>query len=507
MKRNFTRIIIIFTVLLLMIAVLLPACSRQEPEKIVTSHETIYLEDPAPVKLELSAIPEGHTAAEYKWTAQGSQDNITVDKDGTVTLSEGTRGLNPYIVKAALSLKNLVYEETFSVLVRSKREEFGFSEDAITLLVPEDIRKLNEMGLSDHPQTKIKLDLVTDKPVISADPVVWESSDPEIADVDPDRTVTRIDAQITAKAPGTADVTASLGHYKATVHVTVKEPFDENTDVLPILSERAEESLRTEGSTAYVNIRDIGCTAIPEGKPGGGGKYMIRVDIEKNYEKDGKTYIKQFGIENQHDIGYAAENLRPSGIGFTSLLPKGIRAESMDDVSYIILITEAEAVRAGTYTNDAAGLERVVEARLLDALTGETLEILDSRRGRLEQSVYSTENAETIYSRLPTESSILDMIFKIVSEFWLEEYSSVVFLSGSSAYRYYGKDAVSIPDDLHIRKMYCTWPGTEIKSFRVPAETEIVYCSSWKKYKFQVAAGSSAETYCREHGIDYEIIE
>ncbi len=45
-----------YIILLMVTASLLPACSKKEPEKMVTPHGTVYPEDPTPMKPELSAI-------------------------------------------------------------------------------------------------------------------------------------------------------------------------------------------------------------------------------------------------------------------------------------------------------------------------------------------------------------------------------------------------------------------------------------------------------------------
>jgi hypothetical protein len=199
------------------------------------------------------------------------------------------------------------------------------------------------------------------------------------------------------------------------------------------------------------------------------------------------------------------------GSGLTSILPPEMRASSIDEVSYIIRVTDGEPLFHGSYEHGVNGYQRVFEIHIEDALTGEVLETLATLDGKELAGHYyidPDEIPDAIYGRLPDNWKMLEVVYETLTEFWLEYYENVVFYDGTSTTRYYGTGNLEIPAVLGIKKMFNNGQGElAFNKLVIPSGVEIVYNPRWKDVIFVVAPNSLAEEYCEEHDMIYEYID
>ena len=513
MKKAFSDgyffIIAVFMVNLLF----LTSCSKKDPELILTNHRMtdpegiIYITAGDSIKMDpaqLSNIPEGHDAKEYEWSS--TYVACDVQSDGTVT---GKKGGN-CTVYARLLLKDVQYTETFDIIVRPQRQVFTLEPTELSLVV-------DDNGLFDIQEAgSHNLELTLDEPLVYQESIDWISSDPAVVYVNGssngnDRGRGGTKAAVHGKGEGSAEITASAGNLSAAVHVTVRQNYAGPGQILEVLSRRAEENTLTAGNTVFVSSDDIGCTMTPEGEPGGGGKYLVQV--EQNMK--GMT-VDASGAEPSEPITYR--------IGYTSLLPKEMRAESMADVSYFIRVREVEPSMGPLYTNSGRGWYRKVEIQLVDALTDEVLETYESLHGSLEDEYHLPEGTKNIYSPLPDESRINASLRKTLASFWLETCDSIVFYDhtgkgekvngkpgpeGIRAYACYGKGTVQFPEELGFTVLAPHDKG-DITGFDLSANMELNNGDWWgwkENFLIRAPEGSETEKFLQKHGIPYEAVK
>ena len=495
--------------LLLMVSLLLAAsCGKKEPE---TKHffsdrdKTVYLTAGDTFKMDasmLAHVPEGHSADEYIWSS--SYVACDVRSDGTVN----TKKSGNCILQARLDLKDLVYIEDFDIIVRPQRSVFKLEPEALTIYI-------DDNGLYDIAGTGYgSLDLIIDEPLAYQESIEWTSSDPAVVSVNGSvaglpRGGTK--ASVKGVGEGSGEIFASDGNNTASVWVTVHQNYADPGRVLAVLSERAENNLVISGKTAFVSNEDAGCTMVPEGEPGGGGKYLVQFEQNLN----GSTSLTYFSGKSDPAVYY---------IGQTSLLPEEKRAASMAEVSYYIRVSEAEPVKGPGYTNGLQGWYRGIDIRLIDALTGEVLETYDSIRGRLEDEYHLPEGTKNIYSPLPGMSRVYASLRSVIADLWLEDYDNVVFYdhdgkgekvngkygpSGISAYSCYGKGIVKFLEELGFTVLGKHDKG-DITGFDLSSNMELNDGDWWgwkENFRLRVPAGSETEKFLQRHNIEYETIE
>lgn len=482
----------------LFVAALVTLVSACAPNAIyhTTNHDEILLFVGDTIQLELSNIPEGKSAGDYAWRGGG---DVEIAGNGAVTvLSAGWSS-----VDATLDIGNDHYWERFDLVI-FEPGEFKMGQNSYVFALDD--------GVSGITVGRENANLP------DGGKIQWHSSDPSIASVSPNDERNRLGkeayALVQPNGPGTVTITASIadGRVQAECTVTVigareftPQVHLSPSTVLLYISERADYYFEEYNGTAFVGSADTTIPEIPEGTAGGGGKYIVINDLGTLET----TFTTAHSFEAA-SAGYSAtanESLPIDGAGFTSLLPPGMRASTMDEVSYVIRITDGEPLYDGTYEQGVPGYRRVFEIRVEDALTGEVLEVLASINGRDLASHYyvsETDIPEALYGRLPDEWDMLDAIYKTLADFWLENYQSVVFYRGNSAMRYYGAGEIEIPATLGIENMYYNAQSTlGISSFILPAGIEIKFSPEWANAAFVVEAGSAAEAYCIEHDISY----
>lgn len=498
--------------ILLFILFILPACGK-EIESITTDHSRdVIIErnvgDSWQMDLSLlSNIPEGHTAEEYVWRT--SQIVVCdVDSNGFVTAKGG--GL--CIAQAILELKDVRYVENFDIQVHSIREIFEIEPANVEIVLDDNgLYGVEEKG----GQT---LNLHMSEGLAFGESASWSSSNPEIAGVDLFGKGER--ASVWGKAPGTADISVTIGNQKAVAHITVREHYVDPEKILQVLGERADRQLVQSGGTAFISTDDIGCSSVPDGPAGGGGKYLVKVDLDIPYGYASSRNLGMItGLKN------VTESLS-NGIGFTSLLPKKMRLETMEDVSYIILVSEGEREKNARYTNNVQGWVRVVNIQLLDALTGDVLETYAKKTGRLKDQYWVGKQDTDVVSDLPEANGVISALYQIIADFWLDDYENIVFYDhsgtgtsqfgkpaprGIMAYRYYGSGIITFPEELGFTEMNCkdmdpNGLDTEIVGFELRSDVEIDEWFGWKNFEFRVLSDSEAEKYCKQEEIPYTVI-
>ncbi len=489
----------ILTITLVLFALMFLTSCQKEPEYVFYSHEEVHRFtvgesiriDPS----ELTNIPEGHSADEYKWDLTGSSCNIA--GDGTVTAEKpGTCG-----VVARLRVKNVMHNETFNIIVDPRREVFMIDPQEITIILSEN------NGLYTPGDSQL-LNIVTDEPLAYNEKLEWKSSDPDIVEISPasftQGVPDKTSVMVTGKNEGSADIFASVGEkFLTSAHVTVTRNNVGPDQILSFLSERADENLITAGKTAFIDTDDAGCTIMPAGEPGGGGKYLVEVERGlggKKYNPE-KTYA----------------------IGNTILLPKGIRAASMDDVSYIIRVQEIEPEKGWNYTNGVQGWYRIIEIRLVDAMTEEVLETWYSGNGQLEFEYRLADGTTDVYTTLPDLKYVYYSLYSKIADFWLEQYDNIVFYdhsgrgekvfgkpgpTGKSAHFCYGEGMITFPDELGFTVLDLP-ESDNISGFELSGNMELntPALTGWKNYLIRVPAGSETEKHLQRHKMDYEVIE
>ena len=506
MKKITLLAALLFTILIL------SACGK-EKESITTNHSRDAtmernVGDSWQMDLSLlSNIPEGHKAEEYVWST--SQIAVCdVSSSGFIT----AKGGGHCIAQAILELKEARYVENFDIQVHAIREIFEIEPAELVLVMDDNgLYQVEESG--GH---SLKLNM--SEGFAFGESAVWSSSNPEIAGVT--LRGKGESANVWGEAPGTADIFVTVGDQTAVAHVTVRENYVEPEEILHVLGERADGSLVTSGGTALVSTDDIGCSLVPEGPAGGGGKYLVKVDLDiPNGYASSRDLGMITGLKN------VTEHLS-NGIGFTSLLPEKMRPETMEDVSYIILVSEGEREKNASYTNNVQGWVRVVNIQLIDALTGDVLETYATKTGRLKDQYWVMEDATDVVSDLPEANGVISALYQIIADFWLDDYENVVFYDhtgkgtsrfggpaprGIMTYRYYGSGVVVFPEELGFTEMNCKDMGpdgmdTEFAGFELRSEAEIDEWSGWKNFEFRVLPDSEAEKYCQNHEIRYEVI-
>ncbi len=468
---------------------LLSACGGKEPQTVYHDDE-VALEAGATYTAQLTDVPDGHSASEYTWSATGS---VAVDASGLVTAKEQGIGY----AYAELTADGATYMERFRFLVHAARAAFRLDSEELTLT-------LDALGMADGGSRGATLTLETDAAVGYGEKIDWASSDPAVVTVSP--LGKGISATVAASGAGTATITASIGENETTCRVTVADAPAQADTILAFLGEKADAHFAASGSTAFIDTGNTGCTLLPAGTAGG-SRYMVLVDID-DPENPGLP-VPNFGAAGV-PVGDIYPETLVNGAGFTSLLPKSLRASSMADVGFILRVARGESAMGPMYDNGAQGYLTTVEVRLEDAKTGEVLKILGAAQGQLDDSYYVPEGQTRVDSPLPSESAILDRLYAAIADLWLNEgeYESVAFCKGDSLYRFCGAGEIAVPETLGIEKLYCNG-GEEsargIDRIAVPANAKLMDCAGWKSTRFLVAAGSPAEAYCAAHGISYDV--
>ena len=152
-------------------ACLLPAgCGKEE--YVFTHHETVVeISAGGSFTVELTAVPEGHSASEYTWTEGANGDPIEVGADGSVSPRKSGRGT----VVGTLKAGKTVYRETFEFLMHPARGGIGLDETELTFV-------LDTQGMKDFKvPTSAVLNLVAEPDLVYGEETEWTSSDPAVA--------------------------------------------------------------------------------------------------------------------------------------------------------------------------------------------------------------------------------------------------------------------------------------------------------------------------------------
>ena len=507
MKNIFSNFFICIIAVFMFNLLFLTSCSKKEPELIMTDHwmtdseGIIYITAGDTIKMDpalLTNVPEGHNAEEY--------ESCEVESDGTVT---GKKGGNCN-VSARLVLKDVQYIENFDLIVRPQRQVFTLEPTELSLVVDDNgLFDIQEAGSHD-------LNLSLDEPLVYQESIEWTSSDPTVVYVNGssngnDRGPGGTKAVVYGKGEGSAEITASAGNLSAVTYVTVRQNAAGPDQILAVLSQRAEQKTLTAGNTVFVSSDDIGCTMTPEGEPGGGGKYLVQV--EQNMKG---RIVDSSESERSEPITYH--------IGYTSMLPKEMRAESMADVSYFIRVREVEPSRGPLYSNNGRGWYRTAEIQLVDALTDEVLETYDSLHGNLDDEYHLPEGTRNIYSPLPDASRINASLRKTLASFWLEDHDNIIFYdhtgkgekvngkpgpNGIRAYSIHGQGTVQFPEELGFVVLDQHDKG-EITGFDLSSNMELSSGDWWgwkENFLIRVPEGSETEKFLQKHSVPYEIIK
>ncbi len=466
----------------------LAACGGNAPQAVYHDDE-VELEAGATYAAQLTAVPDGHAAAEYTWNATGS---VTVDASGLVTAKEQGTGY----AYAELTADGETYLERFKFLVHAARGTFRLDRDELTLT-------LDALGMDDGGSRGATLTLETDAAVGFGEKIAWTSSDPAVVTVSP--LGKGESATVAATGAGEAVIAASIGESETTCRVTVAETPAQADSILAFLNEKADANLNISGGTAFIDTGNAGCTLLPTGAAGGGGKYLVLVDLSD--PDDTGVAVPNFGAPDAR-VGDLYPETLVNGVGFTSLLPAQLRAGSMAEVGFLLRVARGENEKGPMYENGVQGYYATAEVRLEDAATGETIKILGAARGELDDSYYVPAGQTQIVSPLPAENEILNLLYGAIADLWLNEGAceNIAFFRGDSLYRYYGAGEIAVPETLGVTKMYCNVADvSSFARFAVPADVKLMDCAGWKNARFLVAAGSPAETYCAAHGISYDV--
>lgn len=488
MNNRRTVKFIALAALTLLVAMAAVGC-RKEPEMVYTPHDEVSLVEGDLLDVKLSNVPEGHDASEFKWTGDFEGDPLT----GTVAITKSGKGS----IAATLTTRDYYYREVFPYVLYPTPEVFSLDRTELEFVM--DLQGMDGLPASYGAKLNVNTDVETAGTGMK---ISWTSSDPEIVNVGTTQGLAASERENTIVqplAPGAADVTAHFGHAEATCHVVVKEKNAKPDNVLQVLSDYADETLGISGRSAFVSAGDIGCAVEPSGQPGGGGKLAVLVEINMNSLPDDGNITGRYNYEEHIYRGY----------GFTSLLPRSVRATSMDEVSEFIRVSEGEREKGAAFTEGVQGWVRVVNVERVDALTGDVLETYGTFRGRLDEHYWVKEGQDTVTSDMPRGYPVISCLYNVIAGFWLEDYDNVSFYTqrnGGMLYRYLGKGTVAIPAELDIEKMNCNWVDEGITGFEVPDGIEILHWYNWKDYGFRVAEGSPAEKYCKGHEVNYELL-
>ena len=497
------RGIALFMVLLLL-ALALAGCRRAYKETIHEGHDEVQITEGDSIDVTLTAIPEGHDASEYEWRGDFEGDPLT----GRVKPTKTGRGN----IAAWLLTRKTDYCEDFPYVMYPIPAVFEL--DQTELVFVQDLQGLEGEGIraSNGALLSVNTDVETAGTGMR---ISWESSDPEVVGV---RGTMGLYAEksidVLPHTTGTADVTAKFGSTEAVCHVTVREKNADEQNVLAKLDEYADRALFVNGKSAFVSAGDTACTLEPSGAPGGGGKLIVQVDLEYNGKSGNATGSEDGGcITGPNSYIEYLER----GIGYTSLLPKSVRAATMDEVSQIIRVSEGEKRKGASFTGGVQGWERTVNIERVDALTGKVLETYATLSGELDERYWVAEDEKNVTSDLPPVFRVINALYDVVAPYWLEEYDNVSFYSSVNAgklFRYYGEGEVAIPAELGVKEMNCKLINRDIDGFAVPDGVEIVYWHGWKGtswkeegFRFRVAEGSPAEDYCKKQEIAYTLLE
>ena len=485
-----------------LLALALAGCSGQK-ETIHEKHDEALITEGDALDVTLTAIPEGHDASEYEWRGDFEGDPLT----GSIKPTKAGKGS----IAAWLITRKTDYCEYFPYIAYPSPAVFEMDQPELVFV--QDLQGMEGEGI--RASYGAHLTLNTDVETAGTGmKIAWESSDPEVVSVQGVTPTEQQGIDIAPHAQGSADITARLGGAEAVCHVTVKENIADAQNVLEKLGEYADRAMCVNGRSAFVSAGDIGCTLEPSGQPGGGGKLMVQVDLEYNGKSGNATDPDDGGgITGPNSYTEYLER----GCGFTSLLPKSVRAASMDEVSQIIRVSEGEKRKGASFTGGVQGWERVVNIERVDALTGEVLETCATLNGELDERYWVMEDEKNVTSDLPRVFRVINALYDVIAPYWLEEYDNVSFYSSIDAgklFRYYGRGEVAIPAELGVKEMNCKYIAQDIDGFAVPDGVEIVYWYGWKGtswkedgFRFRVAEGSPAEDYCKKQDIAYTLLE
>ena len=472
---------------------LLTACGKEE--YVFTGHEDrAEISEGGSFTVRLTNVPEGHSASEYGWTEGSNGDPIEVGADGSVSPRNAGQG----VIVGTLKVGKTVYRETFEFLMHPARTAFALDREELSFVL--DTQGMNSFA---GPRSEV-LHLTAEPKILFGEQAEWTASDPDVIDLGnggKSGLAAESVRSVLPKAAGTSDVTVTLDGQSASCRVTVLDRLAEPGNVLEVLSERADRTTAVSGRSAFVCAGDIGCEVLPEGEPGGGGKYAVLIDLFR----DGGHYSTRPDDGKMTVIRSLTEYMT-DGYGYTSLLPERLRAKSMDEISFLIRVSRGEDEKWANYSGGVAGYVQVVNVELVDALTGEVLETYSTRRGKLDEHYWVQEGQTRVTSPMPDAIGVIAGLYRAIADLWLTDYDNVSFYdsaSGGSLFRYYGEGTVSIPEGTGIGKMNCTWADDGIAGFEVPEGVEPVEWTGWRNYAFRVAAGSAAEKIVKKAGAAY----
>lgn len=229
--------------------------------------------------------PDNALLDDLKITYESSDPTVaTVDSDGNVTpVKAGTA-----TIKVTATANAIVGQAVDHVVTKTAECQVTVTDVAIpaTKIHLDAKEKILTVG------DKAKL-TATVTPADSTDSVTWESSDPTVAAVDND-------GNVTAKAAGTATITATAGEYSSecTVTVKAKEPDivpDDNTySSIPKTSTKIDSVATTINSDGTRNMLAVFYISDEDVK----ACDLLAVTIQR---QDGKEFSKKLYLENYFD--------------------------------------------------------------------------------------------------------------------------------------------------------------------------------------------------------------
>lgn len=208
----------------------------------------------------------------------------TVDSDGNVTpVKAGTA-----TIKVTATANAIVGQAVDHVVTKTAECQVTVTDVAIPATKIHLDAK--EKTLTAGDKTKLT---ATVTPADSTDSVTWKSSDESVAAVDKD-------GNVTAKAAGTATITATAGEYSAECAVTVKAkepdivPDDNKYTSIPKTSTKIDSVATTINSDGTRNMLAVFYISDEDAK----ACDMLAVTIQR---QDGKEFSKKLYLENFFD--------------------------------------------------------------------------------------------------------------------------------------------------------------------------------------------------------------
>jgi hypothetical protein len=159
-------------------------------------------------------------------------------------------------------------------------------------------------------------------------------------------------------------------------------------------------------------------------------------------------YLVVWDYDYNHHVYSTVDKVAPN-YDYTALLPPEYRPHSLDEVEYILRVTDGEAKQEATYAYGVKGMRLTAVIVLENAATGEVMETLYSEGSPLPQSIIvPQESIPEYHYGDPVENSVLEnALMRTLGDLWLENHSAVLFHEGATA-RHCSGSKVTLPDNI-----------------------------------------------------------